>query len=973
MLLEGAQAAEFVLSPLGLPGTPITIAGGGTQNFTITFDPTAVGLRNANVTITSDDGDEGTYNFNIQGTGTAGTVYKIEDATDGDINTACSGTLFDDGGENGNYAASKDNTYTIRPTDAERVSITFISFDVEYKNNCGWDYLDVDFGSYTTRFCNSGNGNINAPTLNTPYYSDYGSDIILTWHTDGNTQEAGFEIAWEGLISSTVVSNDLNCNADNSGLITISNGIGAGNGTPTYDYQINSGGYGATNSWTTLPAGSHLVTIRDNNLCHFDTTITLTEPSPLVLSEIHTDESCLNIADGTLTLSATGGTIGAGYTYSLGDSAYTSNNSWVGISDTTYSIEVQDANGCIDSSNVTFAPGAAGILSSLTSGISLNDTVFCSGATSHTFSDTAIAGAYNWEWSFAYFSDTTNLPIITSDTNLPFISVDVSSVTDSFYVIVYAYNECGQSAPDSMVVYPSIINGGYLDLPATADSSSQTAIDLTPYGQPTGGTFAAINTPLSIDALNQYSPHISGIGSEEITYTITDQNGCDHVFTDTIIIVSNAGFISGVPPSETYCFYNGASSDTIYANEFFTENLLPGGTTRDNGIYFDINNREFNVDENPALTAAAINTISVGSTSKCLIDPSQLTDGPHTLNYKYQSNKLSVVGQGVEFISQTINLGFPFGSITIQIPNFYPIYGTPYQLDQVYTITQQFYVDSIGEVTILGQDFACNDQTVPIQFSAQYTHTDGSGSWSEPNGILINPNTFATSVNPSTADTTNSPYQIIYEYESTANGNNTCKVSDTLDLVIAPIPNPSFVLAPYHSEQGNPVSTSPSPVGGNYSGSGMLDTVFYPSLSDTGLVTIIYTYGDPATSCTSADTNSTYVIPNKGTINSLNANYCYDGASVTISGTPNANQGAVIGLFTIDSSDPLAIVDNGNNTAQFDPNKAGQGTHTVTFTWSDQGITFETSQQVFVDSIGPVYFTGLSNTMLISKNAIKVV
>nr|WP_321222405.1 choice-of-anchor D domain-containing protein [uncultured Psychroserpens sp.] len=63
--IGGANAGDFTLTTA--PTTPI--ASGNNTTFTISFDPSAVGLRTANITIANNDANENPYNFNIQGTG----------------------------------------------------------------------------------------------------------------------------------------------------------------------------------------------------------------------------------------------------------------------------------------------------------------------------------------------------------------------------------------------------------------------------------------------------------------------------------------------------------------------------------------------------------------------------------------------------------------------------------------------------------------------------------------------------------------------------------------------------------------------------------------------------------------------------------------------------------------------------------------------------------------------------------------
>ncbi|MCT4629080.1 choice-of-anchor D domain-containing protein [Winogradskyella sp.] len=64
--ISGTHAADFTVTT-----TPSsTIGTSSSTTFAITFDPSAVGLRTATVTIANDDTDEDPYTFNIQGTGT---------------------------------------------------------------------------------------------------------------------------------------------------------------------------------------------------------------------------------------------------------------------------------------------------------------------------------------------------------------------------------------------------------------------------------------------------------------------------------------------------------------------------------------------------------------------------------------------------------------------------------------------------------------------------------------------------------------------------------------------------------------------------------------------------------------------------------------------------------------------------------------------------------------------------------------
>jgi hypothetical protein len=61
----GANSAEFVVS-----GAPSTVAAAGSATFTVTYTPTAIGLRTATITVNTLDCNEAAYDFAVQGQGT---------------------------------------------------------------------------------------------------------------------------------------------------------------------------------------------------------------------------------------------------------------------------------------------------------------------------------------------------------------------------------------------------------------------------------------------------------------------------------------------------------------------------------------------------------------------------------------------------------------------------------------------------------------------------------------------------------------------------------------------------------------------------------------------------------------------------------------------------------------------------------------------------------------------------------------
>lgn len=72
--ITGPNATDFSVTVQ----PPASVASGTNTTFQVTFDPAAVGLRTATVSIVSNDPDEGTYDFAIQGTGSAVVISTSE-------------------------------------------------------------------------------------------------------------------------------------------------------------------------------------------------------------------------------------------------------------------------------------------------------------------------------------------------------------------------------------------------------------------------------------------------------------------------------------------------------------------------------------------------------------------------------------------------------------------------------------------------------------------------------------------------------------------------------------------------------------------------------------------------------------------------------------------------------------------------------------------------------------------------------
>ncbi|MCH2225493.1 MAG: gliding motility-associated C-terminal domain-containing protein [Crocinitomicaceae bacterium] len=123
-------------------------------------------------------------------------------------------------------------------------------------------------------------------------------------------------------------------------------------GTAPYTYQWVDGTglpIGNTATINGLCAGNYGVNITDaSGVCAINEVVQLIEPAQLILSATTTDASCFGICDGAVEINAINGTSPYTYTWNFGVNGDQSGNA-TGICYGTYTMDVTDYNGCVES------------------------------------------------------------------------------------------------------------------------------------------------------------------------------------------------------------------------------------------------------------------------------------------------------------------------------------------------------------------------------------------------------------------------------------------------------------------------------------------------------------------------------------------------------------------------------------------------------------------------------------------------
>jgi uncharacterized protein (DUF2141 family) len=146
---------------------------------------------------------------------------------------------------------------------------------------------------------------------------------------------------------------NVSCFGGNDGSVTVT----FSGGTAPYQVNFNGGGFAAQTSpktYTGLTAGAYTWVVKDANGCEKSGSETVGQPTEVVASDGHTDATCNGGADGSVTVTFSGGTPPYQVNFNGGGFAtQTSPKAYTGLTAGTYTWVVKDANGCEKSGSET--------------------------------------------------------------------------------------------------------------------------------------------------------------------------------------------------------------------------------------------------------------------------------------------------------------------------------------------------------------------------------------------------------------------------------------------------------------------------------------------------------------------------------------------------------------------------------------------------------------------------------------------
>ncbi len=758
-----------------------------------------------------------------------------------------------------------------------------------------------------------------------------GKYVVIVTDTNSCTATDSITITQPAALTLSDTVTNVSCAGAGNGSITLT----IGGGTTPYSYLWSNGDTTATAG--NLGGGNYTVVVTDANLCTIGGTFTVNEPNALSGSISSTEVTCPGVANGTASVSVSGGT--GPYTYLW--STFQTTDSISGLSGGTYYIIATDAHGCkFEDSTVITQPAAFVINLNVTNALchgdsgSINLTVN-GGTPNYTYSwnggiyttqnlNSVPAGTYTVVITDANHCTVSDSATITQPTALVLNGTAVSvacagghdgsvSITVNGGVFPYSYLWSNTDTTQNI----NGLNGGTYTVTVTDANGCKITASFT-INEPTAltSTISGTNVTCPGEANGTASVSASG-GSQPYTYLwntfqtsdtiidlaggtyyviVTDNNGCKN--EDSIFITQPAPFVINLSVTNALC-HGDSGSITL---------TVSGGTGADTYSW----NGGAYTTQNLSSVPAGTYTVVITDANHCTVSDSATITQPTALVLNGTAVSVACAGGHDGSVSITVNGGvFPYSYLwnnTDTTQNINGLSGGTYTVTVTDAngckITASF---TINEPTALTSTISGTNVTCPGE--ANGTASVSASGGSQPYTYLWN--TFQTS--DTIINLAGGTYYVI------VTDNNGCKNEDSV-VITQPAPfviNLSVTNALCHGDSGSITLTISGGTGADtYSWNGGAYTTQNLSNVPAGTYTVVITDANHCTVSDSATITQPTGLVLNGTAVSVACAGGHDGSvSITVNG----------GVF------PYSYLWSNTDTTQ-DINGLSGGTYTVTVT-----------------------------------------
>ncbi len=318
----------------------------------------------------------------------------------------------------------------------------------------------------------------------------------------------------------SIVTTNVSCFGGSNGSICV---FASGGGPFVYSW---SNGATLNPCIPQLVAGTYVLTVTNATGCSVSTSATITQPPAISLSQTTTNGTCLGVQDGSIIVTATGGT--PPFNYSINGGPFQQSNTFALVMPGAYVVTAADSLGCSDTIHATIQANY-----SVTGSVSNKSDTWCY----NTPGDTITASIFGGTSPFTY-----------SLNGITFQSSGVFSVnTPNIYVVtIKDQHGCTVFVPDTIRPRSPQINDQIGTTNVTCNGANNGSSCLTV----SGGTI-----PFTFQWSNFTTTQcINGLSAGSFYVIITDALGCGIV--DSAIVAQPAPLVIDSFSSSTACGVN---------------------------------------------------------------------------------------------------------------------------------------------------------------------------------------------------------------------------------------------------------------------------------------------------------------------------------------------------------------------------------------------------------------------------------
>ncbi|UFH35388.1 T9SS type A sorting domain-containing protein [Flavobacterium acetivorans] len=376
--------------------------------------------------------------------------------------------------------------------------------------------VTVTFSGGTSPYMVNFNGGGFATQTSPKVYSGLiaGTYTWVVKDANGCEQSGSETVGQPTALTATDAHTDVNCNGGSDGTVTIT----FANGSTPYTVSFNGGAFTAQTSpkvYSGLAAGTYPWTVRDDHGCELSGSETVGQPTALAASDAHTNASCNGVADGSVTVTFSGGT--APYMVNFNGGGFVTQTSpklYSGLVAGTYSWIVKDANGCEQSGSET-----VGQPTDLAASDAHVD-VSCNGGTDGSVTVTFSGGTapYMVNFNGGGFATQTSPKVYSG------------LIAGTYTWVVKDANGCEQSGSETVGQPTALVaSDAHIDVSCNGGADGSVTVTFS------GGTAPYMVNFNGGGFVTQTSPKLySGLAAGTYSWTVKDAHGCEQTGSETV-------------------------------------------------------------------------------------------------------------------------------------------------------------------------------------------------------------------------------------------------------------------------------------------------------------------------------------------------------------------------------------------------------------------------------------------------------